>query len=135
MGTMLKQSALSADTGKDEMKYPNIKAMLEKWPADWRLLDYYSDHTSLLCTPEGTETDWIEQDIHRFAVGFNHYVMEEWDKLSDEQKEAVDQYSFLMLGDRHSKLIAHYEAMLQVNKECAEYDAPLGTIDLEKEVW
>ena len=36
---------------------------------------------------------------------------------------------------RHGDLLKMYERGLQTNKECAEYNAPLGTIDLDKEVW
>ena len=116
------------------MKYANIEKMLEKWPEDWRLFYWYSDWMSLYTPPEGDETDWIEQEEMNYAVAFNEYFWR-WKKLTPKQKEAVEEFSELMLGMGHGALLKMYEHGLQTNKECAEYDAPLGTIDLDKEVW
>ena len=116
------------------MKYPNIEEMLKKNPDDPRLFLTYSDWVHLYTPPEGNELNWIEDGEERFAATFNRYFWD-WCKLSDEQKEAVDQFSDMMLGWKHSSTLRLFESGMQTDKECAEYDAPLGTIDLDKEVW
>ena len=116
------------------MKYPNIEEIIKKIPNDPRLFLSYSDWVHLYTPPEGNELDWIREGEEDFAVAFNEYFLD-WMKLSDEQKEAVDRFAELMLGWKYSTTIKLFEDNLQVSKECLEYDAPLGTIDLEKEIW
>ena len=116
------------------MKFPNIEEMLKKKPKDWQLFYWYSDWLSLYTPPDGNEIVWIEEGEMDYAVAFNEYFWK-WKKLTPKQKEAVEEFSELMLGRGHGSLLKWYERGLQIDKECREYNAPLGTIDLEKEVW